>query len=67
MLIGESKVRRRKMMAEGVFTIGFGFPVVSEGTARVRLQFSDALGYEELDHALAVIQKAFLGEIIISP
>ncbi|MCL2066073.1 MAG: glycine C-acetyltransferase [Treponema sp.] len=50
-----------KMMAGGVFTIGFGFPVVPEGMARVRLQISDALSYEELDHALAVIQKAFLG------
>ena len=48
-----------KMMKEGVFTIGFGFPVVPEGTARVRLQISDALSYEELDKALGVIQKAF--------
>jgi len=50
-----------KMMKDGVFTIGFGFPVVPEGTARVRLQISDALGYEDLDKALAVIQKAFSG------
>jgi len=49
-----------RMMKEGVFTIGFGFPVVPEGTARIRLQISDALGYEDLDKALAVIQKAVL-------
>jgi len=48
-----------KMMKDGVFTIGFGFPVVPEGKARVRLQISDALSYEELDQALAVIQRAF--------
>ena len=48
-----------KMMKEGVFTIGFGFPVVPEGTARVRLQISDALSYEDLDEALAAIGKAF--------
>ena len=48
-----------KMMKDGVFTIGFGFPVVPEGTARIRLQISDALSYEDLDKALAVIGKAF--------
>jgi len=49
-----------KMMKGGVFTIGFGFPVVPEGTARVRLQISDALSYEELDKALTVIQRMVL-------
>jgi len=48
-----------KMMKDGVFTIGFGFPVVPEGAARIRLQISDALSYEDLDKSLAVIQKAF--------
>jgi glycine C-acetyltransferase len=47
------------MMKDEVFAIGFGYPVVPEGTARVRLQISDALSYEELDVALAVIEKAF--------
>jgi len=46
-----------RMMKEGVYTIGFGFPVVPEGTARVRLQISDALDYKDLDKALAVIEK----------
>ena len=44
-----------KMIKNGVFTIGFGFPVVPEGSARIRLQISDALSYEELDQALDVI------------
>ena len=48
-----------KMMKNGVFTIGFGFPVVPEGSARIRLQVSDALSYRELDEALAVIRKVF--------
>jgi glycine C-acetyltransferase len=48
------------MMKEGIFAIGFGFPVVPEGTARVRLQISDALGYEDLDKALEVIKKVFI-------
>ena len=48
-----------KMMKDGVFAIGFGFPVVPEGTARIRLQISDALSYADLDRALAVIGGAF--------
>ena len=48
-----------KMMKDGVFTIGFGFPVVPEGTARIRLQISDALGYKELDKVLDVLKNAF--------
>ena len=48
-----------KMMKDGVFTIGFGFPVVPEGTARIRLQISDALSYADLDKALTVLKKAF--------
>ena len=48
-----------KMMKDGVFTIGFGFPVVPEGTARIRLQISDALSYEQLDKAIEVLQKSF--------
>ena len=50
-----------RMMKDGVFTIGFGFPVVPEGTARIRLQISDALNYEDLDKALTVIKNAFTG------
>jgi len=49
-----------RMLKDGVFTIGFGFPVVPEGTARIRLQISDALEFEDLDKALAVIRKVFL-------
>jgi glycine C-acetyltransferase len=33
-----------RLLDEGVFVTGFGFPVVPEGTARVRVQMSAALG-----------------------
>jgi len=46
------------MMKNGVYAIGFGFPVVPEGAARVRLQISDALSYEELDLAVEVVKDA---------
>lgn len=43
------------MMDKGLYTIGFGFPVVPEGEARVRLQVSDALSYKDLDKAIDII------------
>ena len=46
-----------KLLKEGVFVTGFGFPVVPEGTARVRVQISSALTREELDRALAAFEK----------
>ena len=46
-----------RLLAEGVFVTGFGFPVVPEGTARVRVQISSALTREELDRALAAFEK----------
>ena len=46
------------MMEKGVFAIGFGFPVVPEGKARIRLQISDALEYADIDNAVKVISDA---------
>ena len=40
------------LLDEGVFVTGFGFPVVPEGTARIRLQMSAALGPEHLERAI---------------
>ena len=42
-----------KLLARGVFVTGFGFPVVPEGTARIRTQLSAALTKDEMDRALA--------------
>jgi glycine C-acetyltransferase len=42
-----------KLLKSGVFVTGFGFPVVPEGTARIRTQLSAALTKEEMDRALA--------------
>ncbi len=46
-----------RLLKEGVFVTGFGYPVVPEGTARVRVQMSSALSREELDRALAAFEK----------
>ncbi len=42
-----------RLLDEGVFAIGFGYPVVPEGTARVRVQLSAAHGDDQIDRAVA--------------
>jgi glycine C-acetyltransferase len=46
-----------RLLKNGVFVTGFGFPVVPEGTARIRVQISAALTTEEMDRALAAFEK----------
>jgi len=45
------------LLKEGIFVTGFGFPVVPEGTARIRVQMSAALERAHLDRALAAFEK----------
>ena len=45
------------LLDEGVFVTGFGFPVVPQGTARVRCQISAAHTREDLDEALGAFEK----------
>ena len=40
------------LLDEGVFVTGFGYPVVPQGTARVRCQISAAHSRDDLDQAL---------------
>ncbi len=46
-----------RLLKRGVFVTGFGFPVVPEGTARIRVQISAKLTKDEMDRAL----EAFAG------
>jgi glycine C-acetyltransferase len=46
-----------RMLDEGVFVTGFGFPVVPEGTARIRVQMSAALEEEHLERALDAFER----------
>jgi glycine C-acetyltransferase len=41
------------LLAQGVYVIGFSFPVVPMGQARIRTQMSAAHTREDLDRALA--------------
>jgi glycine C-acetyltransferase len=45
-----------RLLEEGVFVTGFGYPVVPEGTARVRVQMSAALSRAQLLQALDVFR-----------
>lgn len=54
-VIGETRdaiAMSEALLAEGVFAIGFGYPVVPEGTARIRVQLSAALSDEQIDRAV---------------
>ena len=42
-----------QMLAEGVYVVGFSFPVVPQGKARIRTQMSAALTPADLDLAIA--------------
>jgi glycine C-acetyltransferase len=46
-----------RLLREGIFVTGFGFPVVPEGKARIRVQLSAALERRHLDRALAAFGK----------
>ena len=47
----------KRLLELGVFVIGFGYPVVPEGTARLRVQLSAAHEKEHLDKALEAFGK----------
>ncbi|MFQ5745638.1 MAG: glycine C-acetyltransferase [Gemmatimonadota bacterium] len=46
----------RQLLDEGVFVIGFGFPVVPQGAARIRCQISAAHERDHLEAALAALK-----------
>ena len=46
-----------RLLTEGVYVVGFSYPVVPEGQARIRVQMSAAHTGEELERALAAFAK----------
>ncbi|GAW94975.1 MULTISPECIES: glycine C-acetyltransferase [Colwellia] len=55
-MLGDAKVASamaERLLAEGIYVIGFSFPVVPKGQARIRTQISAAHSKEQLDHAIA--------------
>lgn len=58
--LGEANVAQemsRKLFEAGLYVVGLWFPVVPEGTARLRFQVSAAHTQKHLDQALEILQK----------
>jgi len=59
-MLGDAKLAGRfaeAMLAEGIYVIGFSFPVVPNGAARIRTQMSAAHSREDIDRAIAAFIK----------
>jgi glycine C-acetyltransferase len=55
-MLGDAKVASEfaaRMLAEGIYVVGFSFPVVPKGQARIRTQISAAHSREQLDKAIS--------------
>ena len=52
-----SQVMADKLLEEGIYVIGFFFPVVPKEQARIRVQISAAHEREHLDKAIAAFTK----------
>ena len=49
----------KKLLDEGIYAIGFFFPVVPKGKARIRTQISAAHSKEDLDKAIKAFSKIY--------
>lgn len=52
-----SQIFADKLLDEGIYVIGFFYPVVPKGQARIRVQLSAAHEKEHLDRAIAAFEK----------
>jgi len=54
-MLGDAKLAvtmAQKMLDHGIYVIGFAFPVVPKGQARIRVQLSAAHSFEDVDRAI---------------
>jgi len=59
-MLGDAALATRvsdALLAEGVYVIGFSYPVVPKGKARIRTQMSAAHTPAQIDHAVAAFAK----------
>ncbi len=60
LMLGDAKLAggmAERLLAEGVYVVGFSYPVVPKDTARIRIQMSAAFTREDLDFAIAAFTK----------
>lgn len=59
-MLGDATLAARmaeRLLEEGVYVVGFSYPVVPKGQARIRVQMSAALGREQLEQAIKAFAK----------
>jgi glycine C-acetyltransferase len=59
-MLGDAKLAQemaRDLLAEGIYVIGFSFPVVPKGQARIRVQLSAAHTADHIERAVAAFTK----------
>ena len=56
-----------KLLEEGIYVIGFFYPVVAKGQARIRVQLSAAHNQDHLDRAIAAFTKVGMELNVIKP
>jgi glycine C-acetyltransferase len=59
-MLGDAKLAvdfARRLLDEGIYVIGFSYPVVPQGQARIRVQISAAHSEEDVDRAVAAFTK----------
>jgi glycine C-acetyltransferase len=59
-MLGEARLAvefARELLDEGIYVIGFAYPVVPKGQARIRVQLSAAHSTDEVDRAIAAFKK----------
>lgn len=59
-MLGDAKLAStmaNRLLEEGIYVIGFSYPVVPMGKARIRVQISAAHTSEMIDHAVSAFQK----------
>jgi glycine C-acetyltransferase len=59
-MLGDAQLASRMadaLLQEGIYVVGFSFPVVPKGKARIRTQMSAAHTPEQIDKAVAAFAK----------
>jgi glycine C-acetyltransferase len=69
-MLGDAKLAgefARQLLAEGIYVIGFSFPVVPQGQARIRVQLSAAHTLVQVDQAVVAFTKVGKALGVIGP